>query len=305
MSLSNNKRAALGRGLSALLEDSKTDITVSPAASAVAGSISPIPVNQIEANPFQPRNKFEEEALQELSASIKEHGLIQPVTVRKLGYDKYQLISGERRFRASKLAGLTHIPAYIRIANDQAMLEMAIVENIQRENLDPIEVALSYKRLLDECNLTQEALSQKVSKNRSTVTNFLRLLKLPAEIQLGLRDEKITMGHAKALISIENEQKQLSVYQNVVEGALSVRETEELAREEKSGNKEKTATGDISKKTDSQIPLSFEQQKSLSDLKRLLNSKVDLKVNNKGKGKLVIEFNSQEQLQNILNVLDI
>ncbi|MBA3901589.1 MAG: ParB/RepB/Spo0J family partition protein, partial [Bacteroidetes bacterium] len=194
---SNNKRTALGRGLSALLEDSKTDITVSSdTGSAVAGSISSISVEQIEANPFQPRTEFEEQALIDLSESIKEHGIIQPVTVRKLGYDKYQLISGERRFRASKIAGLTHIPAYVRIANDQAMLEMAIVENIQRENLDPIEVALSYKRLLDECNLTQEALSKKVSKNRTTVTNFLRLLKLPADIQAGLRDRKITMGHA-------------------------------------------------------------------------------------------------------------
>jgi ParB family transcriptional regulator, chromosome partitioning protein len=305
MSLSNNKRAALGRGLSALLEDSKTDITVSPAGSAVAGSICSLPVEQIEANPFQPRNKFEEEALQELSDSIKEHGVIQPVTVRKLGYDKYQLISGERRFRASKLAGLAHIPAYIRIANDQAMLEMAIVENIQRENLDPIEVALSYKRLLEECNLTQEALSQKVSKNRSTVTNFLRLLKLPAEIQAGLRDGKITMGHAKAIINIEDTEKQIAVYNSIVDGGLSVRETEDLARGEKTEKKETTSTADPAKKSADSVPLSFEQQKTISDLKSLLNSKVDLKVNNKGKGKIVIEFESQDQLQNILNILDI
>ncbi len=166
-----------------------------------------IKIKNIETNPFQPRTNFEELALQELSDSIKQHGIIQPLTLRKLGYDRYQLISGERRFRASQMAGLTEVPAYIRVADDQAMLEMALVENIQREDLDPIEVALSYKRLIDECNLTQEALSEKVGKQRSTVTNFLRLLKLPAPIQKSLRDREITMGHAKALINIDNEDR--------------------------------------------------------------------------------------------------
>jgi ParB family transcriptional regulator, chromosome partitioning protein len=309
---SNNKRTALGRGLSALLEDSKTDITVSNsgAASPVAGSISTIPVEQIEANPFQPRTEFEQEALNDLSESIKEHGIIQPVTVRKLGYDKYQLISGERRFRASKLAGLTHIPAYVRIANDQAMLEMAIVENIQRENLDPIEVALSYKRLLDECNLTQEALSKKVSKNRTTVTNFLRLLKLPAEIQAGLRDRKITMGHAKALINIEEEEKQVAIYHSIVENGLSVRETEALAKGEKNPQPEpEVSLPEQPEPRNSEgsdfLPLSFEQKRAVTDLKKLLNAKVGLKLNTKGKGKIVIEFNSEEQLQSIFDILDI
>jgi ParB family transcriptional regulator, chromosome partitioning protein len=311
----NNKRTALGRGLSALLEDSKTDITLSSnseTSSAVAGSISSIPVEQIEANPFQPRTEFEIEALNDLSESIKEHGIIQPVTVRKLGYDKYQLISGERRFRASKLAGLTHIPAYVRIANDQAMLEMAIVENIQRENLDPIEVALSYKRLLDECNLTQDALSKKVSKNRTSVTNFLRLLKLPAEIQAGLRDRKITMGHAKALINILEEEKQLGIFHKIIELDLSVRDTELLAKGEKApqANNVETQnpTPEKSQKPSSSsesAALSYEQKKAVSDLNKMLNSKVGLKLDNNGKGKIVIEFDTEDQLQSIFDILDI
>jgi ParB family transcriptional regulator, chromosome partitioning protein len=310
----NNKRTALGRGLSALLEDSKTDITLSSnseTASAVAGSISSIPVEQIEANPFQPRTEFEIDALNDLSESIKEHGIIQPVTVRKLGYDKYQLISGERRFRASKLAGLTHIPAYVRIANDQAMLEMAIVENIQRENLDPIEVALSYKRLLDECSLTQDALSKKVSKNRTSVTNFLRLLKLPAEIQAGLRDRKITMGHAKALINILEEDKQLGIFHKIMELDLSVRDTELLAKGEKAPQantvETQNPTPEKSQKSSSSesTPLSYEQKKAVSDLNKMLNSKVGLKLDNNGKGKIVIEFDTEDQLQSIFDILDI
>ncbi len=185
-----SKKPALGRGLSALLESAKTDITTKRVGEGAptVNSVSVIQISDIETNPFQPRSNFEESALQELSASIKQHGIIQPITVRKLGYDKYQLISGERRFRASQMAGLKEVPAYIRVADDQAMLEMALVENIQREDLDPIEVSLSYKRLIDECNLTQEQLSEKVGKQRSTVTNFLRLLKLPAPIQKALRD---------------------------------------------------------------------------------------------------------------------
>ncbi|MBA3971119.1 MAG: ParB/RepB/Spo0J family partition protein, partial [Bacteroidetes bacterium] len=192
----STKRNALGRGLSALLENANTDITSNQlegeGKGKVVGAVANIEISCIETNPFQPRTHFEEDALNELAGSIKEHGIIQPITVRKLGYDKYQLISGERRFRASQLAGLTSVPAYIRIANDQAMLEMALVENIQRENLDAIEVAISYKRLIDECSLTQEQLSQKVSKQRSTITNYLRLLKLPVEIQLAIRTGDIT-----------------------------------------------------------------------------------------------------------------
>src|SRR3954468_7298444 len=208
------KKPALGRGLSALLENARTDITTKNIGdnAAVVNSVSVIKIKNIETNPFQPRTNFEETALQELSDSIKQHGIIQPITVRKLGYDRYQLISGERRFRASQMAELTEIPAYIRIADDQEMLEMALVENIQREDLDPIEVALSYKRLIDECNLTQEQMSEKVGKQRSTVTNFLRLLKLPPAVQKALRDRDITMGHAKALIIIDNEDRQLAIF---------------------------------------------------------------------------------------------
>src|SRR6188768_2770008 len=209
-----NKKPALGRGLSALLENAKTDITTKSVGetAAVVNTVSNIKLKHIETNPFQPRSNFEENALQELSESIRQHGIIQPITVRKLGYDRFQLISGERRFRASQMAGLTEVPAYIRIADDQEMLEMALVENIQREDLDPIEVSLSYKRLIDECNLTQEQLSEKVGKQRSTVTNFLRLLKLPAPIQKSLRDNEISMGHAKALINIDNEDRQLAIF---------------------------------------------------------------------------------------------
>ncbi|HET6244378.1 MAG: ParB/RepB/Spo0J family partition protein [Bacteroidetes bacterium] len=303
--MSSNKRNALGRGLSALLEDSKTDITNSKTEmGSVVGSVTSIPLEQIEANPFQPRTQFEKEALVELSESIAEHGIIQPVTVRKLGYDKYQLISGERRFRASKLAGLKTIPAYIRIANDQAMLEMAIVENIQRENLDSIEVAISYQRLIEECNLTQDALSKKVSKQRSTITNFLRLLKLPAEIQVGIRDGKISMGHAKTLINIADDKKQIDIYNHIIQEDLSVRESEELVRGEKKSTGQK-----LEKKSDNpakgNVSLSFEQQKAMLDLSNMLNSKTDLKINTKGKGKIVLEFESLGDLQRIFDILDI
>src|ERR1035437_5953510 len=200
-----NKKRALGRGLSAILESPETDITSKDISGEfVAGAIANIQINLIETNPFQPRDQFEEDRLKELSASIKEQGIIQPITVRKLGYDRYQLISGERRLRASKLAGLHEIPAYIRIANDQQMLELALVENIQREQLNSIEVAISFQRLLDECNLTQEQLSDKLGKNRTTISNFIRLLKLAPEVQVIIRDGQISMGHARALISIED-----------------------------------------------------------------------------------------------------
>ncbi|MEY4659794.1 MAG: hypothetical protein RJB36_1560, partial [Bacteroidota bacterium] len=200
MSSNPKKQPALGRGLSALLQNSETDITSMNG--ATVGSVSMIDIQYIEANPFNPRTHFEKEALEELRMSILSHGIIQPLTVRKLGRDRYQLISGERRFRASQLAGLKEVPAYIRIANDQTMLEMALVENIQREDLNAIEVAISYERLIDECKLTQEQLSEKVAKSRSHIANHIRLLKLPASIQAGVRDQKISMGHARALLSI-------------------------------------------------------------------------------------------------------
>jgi len=286
------KKRALGRGLSALLEDAGTDITSKSEATqgATLGSVSMLPISQIEVNPFQPRTKFEKEGLIELANSIQEHGIIQPITLRKLGYDKYQIISGERRFRASQAAGLKEVPAYIRVANDQAMLEMALVENIQRRELDAIEIAISYKRLLDECDLTQDALSQKVSKSRSSVTNHLRLLKLPAEVQLAVRDGQISMGHARALIGLE-EKKQLSMFRKIVAEALSVRQVEDLVRgvETKKASKPKHNKGE----------LSFEQQKLKEDLSDMFGNQVIIKKDSAGKGKLEIPFNSDEDLNRL------
>ncbi|MFN7301134.1 MAG: ParB/RepB/Spo0J family partition protein, partial [Bacteroidota bacterium] len=224
MSATPKKKGGLGRGLSALLENADTDITskeVRP-----AGGISQIPISQIEANPFQPRTEFEAVALEELASSIRVHGVIQPITVRKLGYDKYQLISGERRTRASILAGLERIPAFIRVANDQDMLEMALIENIQRADLNAIEVALSYKRLLEECSLKQDDLAGRVGKDRTTVNNYLRLLRLPDEIQIGIREGKVSMGHARAMINMDDMAEQLDLYRRIIEENLSVRTTE-------------------------------------------------------------------------------
>ncbi|RYE13555.1 MAG: ParB/RepB/Spo0J family partition protein, partial [Sphingobacteriales bacterium] len=234
--MSAEKRRALGKGLSALLNDSdnvfpnKKTPASQPAEVNNLGSVNDIGIDQIEVNPFQPRTEFDEQALAELSDSIKKQGLIQPITVRRVTAGKYQLISGERRLRASKLAGLKEIPAYIRTANDQQMLEMALIENIQRENLNAIEVALSFQRMIDECSLKQEELGERVSKNRSTVTNYLRLLKLPPTIQASLRDGQITMGHAKALIGVDDPAQQLFFHQYIIQHDLSVRKTEEMVR---------------------------------------------------------------------------
>ncbi|MFN5317762.1 MAG: ParB/RepB/Spo0J family partition protein [Bacteroidia bacterium] len=292
----NPKRNALGRGLGALLASPETDITTRTAANNdvhAVGGISNLPVNQIEANPFQPRSFFEEEALNELAESIRHMGLIQPVTVRKMGYDKYQLISGERRFRASQLAGLKEIPAYIRIANDQAMLEMALVENIQREELDAIEIALAYQRMLEELKLTQEEVSEKVAKKRSTVTNYLRLLKLPPEIQLGLRARKITMGHARALINLEDPATQMALYQQIVSQELSVRDIETAVRETKTENKGKPARVFTS-------PL---MSRAINLLNQRLSVPVDIKSRKNGKGQINIPFKSEQQLNEILRIL--
>ena len=299
----STKRNALGKGLSALLENANTDVSNKKLENEgkVAGSISNINVVDIETNPFQPRSNFEEQALNELASSIKEHGIIQPITVRKMGYDKFQLISGERRFRASQLAGLTSVPAYIRVANDQAMLEMALVENIQRENLDAIEVAISYKRLIDECSLTQEQLSQKVSKQRSTITNYLRLLKLPVEIQLAIRNGDLTMGHARALINIENADVQLDVYNQIVLNGLSVREAEDMARGVKLEIKPGTKTTKEAVKSNT---LSFEQKQIVDDLRAVFNAKVNIVRDEKGKGKITIPFRSEKDLERILDILD-
>ena len=293
------RKSGLGKGLGALLENSDTDITSSsPSLRAPsAGSVSKISIEDIEANPFQPRTEFEKEALVDLANSIKEHGIIQPITVRKLGYGKYQLISGERRFRASQIVGLTEVPAYIRIANDQAMLEMAIVENIQRQDLNPVEVAISFKRLIEECELTQEELGEKVSKNRSTVTNYLRLLKLPDVIQLALSSKTISMGHARALLGIENETKLIKSYRKVIDEGLSVRKTEELVKEineTKSNSSSKTP----------RYSLSYEEQKMRDDLSKQFDSKVAIAKTNKGNGKISIPFKDHTHLRKILDLLN-
>lgn len=292
------KKQALGRGLSALLKDPENDIKSAGDANAdkVVGSIIELDLNSIEVNPFQPRTSFNEEALQQLATSIKELGIIQPITVRKLGYDQFQLVSGERRFRASKIAGLETIPAYIRIANDNESLEMALVENIQRQDLDPIEVALSYQRLIDEIDLTQEQLSDRVGKKRSTITNYLRLLKLDPIIQTGMRDGFLSMGHGRALINIEDHDVQLDAYEKVISEALSVRATEQLVRS-LSNKDSKTPTA--SKKASSPTFVS-EGSSKISDF---FGAKIDVKAAANGKGKITIPFSSKEDFNRILKLL--
>jgi ParB family chromosome partitioning protein len=301
MSSNTKKRSALGKGLSALLENSETDITSTSSGDGIVGSISTISISSIEANPFNPRSNFEKEALQELSTSIKIHGIIQPITVRKLGRDKYQLISGERRFRAAQLAKLTEVPAYIRIANDQAMLEMALVENIQREDLNPIEVALSYQRLIEEVELTQDQLSQKISKSRSSITNHLRLLKLPPDIQAGVRERKITMGHARALVSAGDGETQVELFNRVVNEKLSVRDIEAILRGEKiSGTPEEQEQ--LPKKAKLEITKTeFTFKEHLGDR---LSTKVEIKKSPNGNGKIVVNFNSDVDLSRIIDLLN-
>ena len=290
-----NKKRALGRGLSAILESPETDITSKDISGEfVVGAIANIPIDLIETNPFQPRDQFEEDSLKELSHSIKEQGIIQPITVRKIGYDKYQLISGERRLRASKLAKLTSIPAYIRIANDEQMLEMALVENIQREQLNSIEVAISFQRLLDECNLTQEQLSERVGKNRTTISNFIRLLKLAPEVQVIIRNGQISMGHARALITIEDTQTQITIANNIISKDLSVREAEEIVR-----NLNKQPDKKAEKKAELPEPLKASKNK----LAYIFGTKVDLNRNEKGKGSIVIAFKNDNELNRILTLM--
>lgn len=290
-----NKKRALGRGLSAILESPETDITSKDISGEfVVGAIANISIDLIETNPFQPRDQFEEDSLKELSHSIKEQGIIQPITVRKLGYDKYQLISGERRLRASKLAKLTTIPAYIRIANDEQMLEMALVENIQREQLNSIEVAISFQRLLDECNLTQEQLSERVGKNRTTISNFIRLLKLAPEVQVIIRNGQISMGHARALISIEDTQTQITIANNIISKDLSVREAEEIVR---NLNKQPD------KKAEKKAELPELLKASKNKLAYIFGTKVDLNRNEKGKGSIVITFKNDNELNRILTLM--
>jgi ParB family chromosome partitioning protein len=294
MSSNAKKQPALGRGLGALLQNTETDITTT--GTAIAGSISLLPIESIEANPFNPRTNFEKEALDDLCRSIQVHGIIQPLTVRKLGRDKYQLISGERRFRASQLAGLTEVPAYIRIANDQTMLEMALVENIQREDLNAIEVAISYQRLIEECKLTQEQLSEKIAKSRSSIANYLRLLKLPVEIQAGVRDNLISMGHARALVTIPDEAEQIRRFNLIISENLSVRDIENLS---KTGIKTVTTT------TSKSIPkaLNPSQEAIKNFIADRFSTKVSIEKAAKGNGKLVLHFNSESDLNRLIELL--
>lgn len=292
MSSKQKKYPALGRGLGALLQNSGTDITSST--ESPVGGIAMISIEQIETNPFNPRITFEVDALEQLTASIAEHGIIQPLTVRKMGRDRYQLISGERRFKASLQAGLSEVPCYIRIANDQAMLEMALVENIQRENLNAIEVALSYQRLIDDCDLTQEQLSTKISKSRSDVANHLRLLKLPAAIQAAVRDRKITMGHARALLALSSEEAQLDMLTKIIEDELSVRSVEFALQVKHNSPSNKNSYKTKSNSEFEAIALFLTDR---------IRSKVELAKNEKGKGKFVLHFKNEKEYLNLLTLL--
>ena len=288
-----SKKNALGKGLSALLENSETDITSTAdnTKDEVVGSISRISINHITPNPFQPRLDFEKEPLLELAESIKEHGIIQPITVRKIGRNEFQIISGERRFQAAKLALIDELPCFIRIADDQHMLEMAIVENIQRKDLNAMEIALSYQRLIDECNLSQEDLGKKVSKNRSTVANYLRLLKLPLEVQKALRDYKISMGHARALLALPTEKEMINTLEEILADNLSVRAVENKRKESQ-------------QKSNSPVTLTRYELRMQNNIAYQLNSKVSIKKKNSGKGQIVISFNNQDDLNRILDNFD-
>ncbi len=288
------RKNALGRGLGALIDNSEDYSQGRPA--KPEASINEISIDHIEGNPWQPRSRFDEEKLNELAASIREIGIIQPLTVRKAA-DKFQLIAGERRFRAAKIAGLKKVPAYIRIAEDDTMLEMALVENIQREDLDPIEVAISYQRLIEECKLTQESMSDRVGKKRSTISNYLRLLRLPAEIQLGLREKQITMGHARALINIDDQKARLKIFTQTVKNDLSVRKVEDMVREISQGEEKKKTQ----KKTDG-LPTEYEQLRQ--QLSNFFKTNIQFSRGNNGKGKIVIPFQSDEELEKIVNELD-
>lgn len=295
------KRKALGKGLSALLDNQPAEKPIGQEQiSPSAGMVSALPVSMIETNPFQPREEFDGEGLAELAESIKVQGIIQPVTVRKLNNNKYQLISGERRVRASRMAGLTEIPAYIRLADDQAMLEMALIENIQRENLNAIEIAISYQRMIEECGLKQEELSGRVGKNRSTITNYLRLLKLPPVIQAAIRDEKISMGHARALIGVTEVDKQLWLYRQIVEKGFSVRKVEELVRSIAEKRPEKKESRQPAVKDPA---LFFEYRKITDHLSSRFGTKIQLKLDGSGKGKIEIPVLSKNDLNRILDIL--
>ena len=294
------KRSVLGRGLGALLDD--TPVTTGSVLSTDKRSLSTmieVPLNQIEANPFQPRTDFDPETLEELAESIKIQGLIQPITVRRISHSKYQLISGERRVQATKIAGIETVPAYVREANDQQMLEMALIENIQRENLNAMEIAFCYQRLVSECNLKQEELGERVGKKRATVTNYLRLLKLPPDIQAAIRDNQISMGHARALVNIENPDIQLSIYHRILKDDLSVRKAEDLARQ----------INQIATKVKGKSPkpkgLSPELQQLQGKLSSHFGTKVRIADHGKNKGELKIPYMSIDDLNRILDILEV
>ena len=286
------KKNVLGRGLSSLI-DGADDFN------EVKAAVNEVDITKIAANPFQPRTKFDEEALNELANSIKELGIIQPITLRKIDDNQFQIIAGERRFRAAKLAGLSSIPAYVRTADDEGMLEMALVENIQREDLDAIEIAVSYQRLIDECNLTQEVLSDRVGKKRSTVTNYLRLLKLPAKIQKGIVEKTITMGHARALVNIKDSDMQLMIYDEIQKNDFSVRRVEEIVR---NYNEDNLSFKQEEKIIKPKFPSEYENLNN--HLNKFFHSRIDFRMDQNGKGKIVIPFASAKELERILGILD-
>jgi ParB family chromosome partitioning protein len=287
------KKNALGRGLGALIDGVEKEILEKK-----VEANQDISVDSIDSNPFQPRTSFDKQLLEELASSIRKLGIVQPLTLRETSNGRYQLIAGERRLRAAKLAGLSHVPAYIRTADDQAMLELALVENIQREDLDAVEVAISFQRLIEECKLTQEQLSERVGKQRSTVANYLRLLKLPAEVQLGIKNKQLMMGHARALVNIDDPKKQMSVYYKIIDGGLSVRQAEELVRllqTEKVRDPEKS---------ERKRKLNQDFSQLSEHLNRIFSSKVNFRINELGKGKIVIPFENAEDMERILGIFD-
>lgn len=291
--MNTSKKSPLGRGLGALIEGVEKEALEKK----VEANLQ-IDINSIEANPFQPRLRFDNQSLEELAASIRQLGIVVPLTVRETGDGRYQLIAGERRLRAARMAGLTHVPAYVRTADDTAMLEMALVENIQREDLDAIEVAITYQRLIEECSLTQEQLSDRVGKQRSTVANYMRLLRLPAEIQLGIRNRNLSMGHARTLVNIEDPAKQIKVFYHIIEEDLSVRATEELVRHLQSASAKDPA------KVEKKKRLNTEFGEVAKQLTSLFRSEVQFRINEKGRGKIVIPFADSDEMERIIGLLD-
>ena len=283
-----------GRGLDAILGNIDVDI-INGNESDVTAAISMVSISDIETNPFQPRKEFDESALQELAQSIREQGVITPITVRRMPDGKYQLIAGERRFRASQLAGLTELPAYIRVATDGQMMEMALVENIQRENLNAIEIALSYNALIEECRLTHEQLSQRVGKDRSTITNYLRLLNLPAETQLALSSGQISMAHARTLVNVEDPERHLAILHDIVNRHLSVHQTEQLVKTNKQPAKKPAVAKD-------ELPTTHSAAQS--QMRQILQSDVEIKRSRRGKGTMTIHFNNDEDFERIMKLLN-